>query len=394
MKKALLAVLIIASVFAVAWAQPKVAVLDSIIPQNMDPSVISPATDRIIEKLVQSQRFTVLDRANIESVLKEREFQVSGMVSDQDAVTAGKYLGADFIVVSKISKVGDTNFMSGKMINVKTGVIVSTTSAQGEGKLAVVINLAGQVGEVLAGGTATPAPAPDANVVVVAPPADVVPVAPPPEDTQEVAPPRSSSGFTDNFVGIGMGFASYSIKFDYADGTRTDTYKENFFGVSAMAASKYIQVGIGMAWFTSGKYEVESSGSSLGSADFLVDYSITYLTFDMLFRIPIKFGKSLALVPLFGMEYDLNLSYKDATGTSQKGTSSEFDAWLNHFLLQVGAGLQINAGNLVLYPEMLYGWKLKSAYDSTLQTSYTIGGVVPKLSSGQLSFNFIVGFKI
>ena len=56
----------------------------------MDPSVIVPVTEKIVERLVVFGRFTVLDRANIDSVLKEREFQMSGMVSDQDVVTAGK----------------------------------------------------------------------------------------------------------------------------------------------------------------------------------------------------------------------------------------------------------------------------------------------------------------
>lgn len=140
---------------ATAWSQPKVAVLDAIIPQNMDPSVIVPVTEKIVERLVVSGRFTVLDRANIDSVLKEREFQMSGMVSDQDVVTAGKYLGADFVVVAKVQKVSDTYFVSAKMINIKTGVIANQTSAEGEGKLSALIDLASQVGEVLSGGAVT-----------------------------------------------------------------------------------------------------------------------------------------------------------------------------------------------------------------------------------------------
>lgn len=152
MKRAVLVLLLAATAAVAAWSQPKIAVLDAMIPQNMDPSVIVPATEKIIERLVVSGRFTVLDRANIESVLKEREFQVSGMVSDQDVVTAGKYLGADFVVVAKVSKVADTYFISAKMIAIKTGVIANQTSAEGEGKLSTLIDLASQVGEVLSGG--------------------------------------------------------------------------------------------------------------------------------------------------------------------------------------------------------------------------------------------------
>ena len=142
MKRAILAISFGALALVAAWSQPKVAVLDAIIPQNMDPSVIVPVTEKIVERLVVSGRFTVLDRANIDSVLKEREFQMSGMVSDQDVVTAGKYLGADFVVVAKVQKVSDTYFISAKMINIKTGVIANQTSAEGEGKLSSLIDLA------------------------------------------------------------------------------------------------------------------------------------------------------------------------------------------------------------------------------------------------------------
>jgi hypothetical protein len=155
MKRAILAATLAVMALAAAWSQPRIAVLDAIIPQNMDPSVVVPVTEKVAERLVVSGRFIVLDRANIESVLKEREFEMSGMVTDQDVVTAGKYLGADFVVAVKVTKIADTYFISAKMINIKTGVIANQTSAQGEGKLSTLIDLASQVGEVLSGGAVT-----------------------------------------------------------------------------------------------------------------------------------------------------------------------------------------------------------------------------------------------
>ena len=49
----------------------------------------------------------------------------------------------------------DTYSISAKMINIKTGVIANQTSAEGEGKLSSLIDLAAQVGEVLSGGAVT-----------------------------------------------------------------------------------------------------------------------------------------------------------------------------------------------------------------------------------------------
>jgi hypothetical protein len=399
MKKTFFALLLAVSC-AIALAQPKIAVLDALIPQNMDPSIISPATDKIIEKLVQSNRFIVLDRANIDSVLKEREFQVSGMVSDQDAVTAGKYLGADFIVVSKISRVGDTNFISGKMINVKTGVIVSTTSAQGDGKLPIVISLAGQVGEVLAGGTATPVVEPRA-AAVTPPPAEQPAPQEAPTQTQ-VAQPSSGSPFTDSFIGFGFFLNNDTWKEEDTSGsysyTNTWKYKLGTAQVQFIP-SKYIQFGIGMSWFRSGTFEEENTSTGYSaSGDILKDGSMTWLDVNFLFRIPIRFSQTgVALVPLVGFEYDIILSYKDADGNDlTKNMTSDEKSDLSRFYFQIGAGLQINAGSLVIYPEVLYGFKFKSKVDEDTETTATTTNnwSDSSVSEGKLDFGLVIGFKI
>jgi len=131
---ALLALVVITT--AALIAQPKVAVLDAQVPKTIDQSIVIPVTEKIIERLVVSGRYTVLDRANIEQVFKEREFQLTDIVSDQEAAAAaGKYLGADFVVVVKVQMVGDTYFLTSKLINISTGVIANQSSAESEGKL-------------------------------------------------------------------------------------------------------------------------------------------------------------------------------------------------------------------------------------------------------------------
>lgn len=168
---ALVAVLVLAA--AALPALPKVAVLDAVIPENMDKSVIVPVTDKIAEEIVKSKQYSVLDRANVEQVLREKEFQVSGMVQDSDIKQAGKYLGADFVVVARVSLVEGTYFLSAKMINVESGAVFAQVSDQEEGKASVLIKIAERVGKKLIGGIveavkepepkpgkATPEPAP------------------------------------------------------------------------------------------------------------------------------------------------------------------------------------------------------------------------------------------
>lgn len=145
---------------AAAAAAPKVAVLDAILPEKMDVNVAIGVTEKISEELVGSGRFTVLDRTTVGQSLKEIEFQMSGMVSDEQIKKAGEQLnsrlGAAFVVVSRVSQVGDTFFVTAKMIDIKTGEIVAQASSEQEGKLAVTLKIAQAVGKKLAGGAKEP----------------------------------------------------------------------------------------------------------------------------------------------------------------------------------------------------------------------------------------------
>jgi len=68
-------------------------------------------TDYIIDSLVANavndRIFSVVDRQQLDAVRAELNFNVSGEVSDKSAQQVGKMLGAQTIVVGKVSQVGD-----------------------------------------------------------------------------------------------------------------------------------------------------------------------------------------------------------------------------------------------------------------------------------------------
>ncbi|MBE3063627.1 MAG: hypothetical protein IMZ69_01250 [Spirochaetes bacterium] len=144
-----------------AAAAPKVAVLDAVLPERMDINVAIGVTEKISEELVGSGKFTVLDRTTVGQSLKETEFQMSGMVSDEQIKKAGEQLnsrlGASFVVVSRVSQIGGTYFVTAKMIDIKTGEITAQASSEQEGKVAVTLKIAQAVGKKLAGGVKEPA---------------------------------------------------------------------------------------------------------------------------------------------------------------------------------------------------------------------------------------------
>jgi len=137
-----------ASVFSL----PHVAVLDAILAPGMDPSAKIPVTDKIIEELVNSGKFVVIDRANVEQTLREKEFQLSsGIVRTEEVRQAGEYLGADFVIVANASRVGSTYVISAKMIDVVTGEIAAQASREKQGKIDVLLEIARLVGKQISG---------------------------------------------------------------------------------------------------------------------------------------------------------------------------------------------------------------------------------------------------
>ncbi len=137
---------------AFAFAKPQVAVLDTVLAAGMDKTVAAPITDKLIEELVKSGKYTVIDRANVEEVLREKEFQLSyGVVKNEEMRRAGEFLGADLVMVANASRVGSTYVVSAKMIDVVTGEIVAQASSEQKGTIDVVLDVARAVGRQISG---------------------------------------------------------------------------------------------------------------------------------------------------------------------------------------------------------------------------------------------------
>jgi TolB-like protein len=180
MKNSRIALLILGILLlpAFVFAKPQVAVLDTILAAGMDKTVAAPITDKIIEELVNSGKYTVIDRANVEQVLREKEFQLSsGVVKNEEVRQAGEYLGADLVIATNASRVGSTYVISARMIDVVTGEIVAQASAEQKGTIDVVLDVARTVGRQISGQSVVVATKPAAEPPKAAAPAAAAPAA-------------------------------------------------------------------------------------------------------------------------------------------------------------------------------------------------------------------------
>jgi hypothetical protein len=70
----------------------------------------------------------VVDRQNMEYILQEQNFQYSGYVSDESAISIGKILGAQFIIIGAGENMADYYQLQFRMIGVENAVIQNQIS--------------------------------------------------------------------------------------------------------------------------------------------------------------------------------------------------------------------------------------------------------------------------
>jgi TolB-like protein len=104
-----------------------VADLDGKNVSAMDAAIVS---DFIRTELVKTQAFTVLDRQNMERILEEQSFQLTGCTTEECAVQMGKILNVSYMAVGTFSKFLETYYINVNFIDVETGEIVGAETAE------------------------------------------------------------------------------------------------------------------------------------------------------------------------------------------------------------------------------------------------------------------------
>lgn len=97
------------------------AVFDLEIMGDVDPRISRPLSDSIRREIVKSGEYRVIDRGNMEKILKEQAFQMTGCVAKECAVEAGQLLGVGKIIIGSLGLVGKTYYLSLSQVNVETG---------------------------------------------------------------------------------------------------------------------------------------------------------------------------------------------------------------------------------------------------------------------------------
>jgi TolB-like protein len=114
--------------------RPRVAVLE-FERLGVNEAEGASITDRLRTDLVNLRRFTVLDRAQTEQVLKEMAFQQQGITDAQQAVRIGKLLNVEFIVTGRATRLSGAYQVNAQMIQVETAEVVRSETVLHRGDI-------------------------------------------------------------------------------------------------------------------------------------------------------------------------------------------------------------------------------------------------------------------
>jgi hypothetical protein len=84
--------------------------------------------DELAYIIVSTGNFKVVDRKSLDAIRSEQNFQTSGDVDDDSAVSIGKLLGANIVITGSISGVDSTRRLRLKALDVMTAEIVAMAS--------------------------------------------------------------------------------------------------------------------------------------------------------------------------------------------------------------------------------------------------------------------------
>jgi F0F1-type ATP synthase assembly protein I len=88
------------------------------------------AVDELEFNLVDTRKFTIVDRARLDQIRREQNFQMSGDVSDDSAVSIGNMLGADIVIVGTINTTDSGGRITIRALDVQTAQIVTMAREQ------------------------------------------------------------------------------------------------------------------------------------------------------------------------------------------------------------------------------------------------------------------------
>ena len=94
---------------------------------------------RLSTEMISVGKYRIVERAEVDKILKEQKFQNSGCTDSECAAQIGQFVNADFVVVGSINKLGSTYAVDARLINVELGEGVQSALFNHKGEIDVLL---------------------------------------------------------------------------------------------------------------------------------------------------------------------------------------------------------------------------------------------------------------
>jgi TolB-like protein len=108
-------------------------------------------TDRLRTELVNLKVFTILERGQMNAILEEQGFALSGCTTSECAVEAGQLLGVQQMIAGDVGKVGKVITIDVRVFDVETGKILQAHQFNHEGSATELLLLMNKIAKKIAG---------------------------------------------------------------------------------------------------------------------------------------------------------------------------------------------------------------------------------------------------
>lgn len=117
--------------------------------QDQDAWLSHSFAESLTMGLVKVKELHIIERSQIEKLLKEQQFSQSAFADPQTAPTLGKMLGANVVAVGSYQKIGEQLQANVRFVDVETGKIDSERVAQVEGAFSQIFKLQKELAQTM-----------------------------------------------------------------------------------------------------------------------------------------------------------------------------------------------------------------------------------------------------
>ena len=107
--------------------------------EDVKDKVLKACFQQLETSLIESNRFTVIEKNQREEILKEQKFQSSGNCDEACAVEIGQLVGAEYLMLGEIIAFADLYQINIKIVNIEKGDVEEKVTDRIQGGMAQLL---------------------------------------------------------------------------------------------------------------------------------------------------------------------------------------------------------------------------------------------------------------